>query len=121
HGIKNLFLFSPDIYASGFAMSLGHLLLSAGIVLWVSLVFYRHVSFGVRVRKNKILSRTVSALAFVLISYFSLQIFSLCKSLVRDSNVAFEFYNPFDPDQASMFAVISISLYLIAFYLFIDK
>lgn len=121
HGIKNLVLFSPDIYASGFALSLGQLLMSATIVLWSSLVFYRHISFGHLLVRNKKVHVIASSFTFLLICILSIQIFSLFKSLVRDSNVAFEFYNPFDPDQASMFAVLSISLYLIAFYLFIDK
>ena len=119
-GMRNLMLFDPSKYASGIAASLGHLLLSAVLILWASTLFQRLFHYESYAVGRTWLRRFMGTLLFVVAVFFFFHLLFVCKSLVRDSNVVFEFYNPFDPDTASLLAILTLSLLLIAYYLFAD-
>jgi hypothetical protein len=116
--IQQAEIFNPDYFASPFiAESLGSLVILLCLLLWFCLFVVLKLNLKPTLPSALAGKYAVAIGGYLAIGFCIWYGSNLVKSLVRDSNIYFEFINPFTPDWHSTLGVFSIALAMACFIL----
>ncbi len=117
--LNALLIFNPNYYASPYvAESLGALFLECIILFFVTAQFYVTPLF---LRKNYWLQRVQLFLNFLIISAASFTLVFIYKSLIVDSNITFEFFNPYNPDFNNLINLAAVGILVFTHLILCNK
>jgi two-component system nitrogen regulation sensor histidine kinase NtrY len=120
HNFFDWGLFNPNYYASPFiANSLGILVIKSILIFFISVKYY-FIDDSIIDSHSKFRHYFLILRLIILVS-FGIALTIAIKSLIIDSNIAFEFFNPYNPDYYNLISVSSICVLCISFYFYMHK
>ncbi len=117
--LRELLILNPNYYASPYvAGSLGTLFIE-GIVLFIISAHFYVSPIYLRKRKSLLVYQFISS--SFLIAASSFVIVFIYKSLILDSNIAFEFFNPYNPDFNNLINLAAVGILVIIHFILCHK
>jgi len=120
-GIRNWYIFDPNYYASSqIAISLGNLFLESIVVYWLATFIRNKINLNTEPR-NWFLRLLIYSSYWLVIFFLSFYIVKIFQSLVIDSNITFNLFNPFKPDLLGLVGILSLILIFFSYFLIAQK
>jgi signal transduction histidine kinase len=117
--LKELLIFNPDYYASPYISdSLGTLFIE-GIIQF--LIVANYYASPRQDFKNKIIAELEFITSATIITIASSLLVITYKSLIMDSNIAFEFFNPYNPDFNNLINLSAVGILVITHFILCNK
>ncbi|MGB3077066.1 MAG: ATP-binding protein [Chitinophagales bacterium] len=117
-GVKNWKIFNADLFASeGVASSLGSLAIQLLFLFWACIYVTNKVHLRLKMEQASMLNYIVHLIGYFAIFFLGIYMVDVIRALVRDSKIAFVFFNPLQPDYYSILGVVCIALIFICLFL----
>ena len=118
-GLSHWNIFDPNIYASaGLADSLGSLFLICMSLLGLAIIIYRKIPLG---KWNKIWRYPLSFFSLSILFAVCTLIVAVIMSLVADSSIVLDVFNPNNPDVPSIIAMSCAVMLAVGFFFLVQK